>query len=350
MSVSPSRIDEDEDATLRWTSDHVNDVRINQGVGHVNGNGSRRVSPNNPGTYTYEGTFYGDNGQTITCSATLRVREVEQNIVFDALPVINDQPLSYVYLSDLPYTGLDLGPIGTALYWLMLIGWSLAIAYLVLGNVAPMALRRVGILSSDTFGHQVQEHYEAPVMHAPVAHAPVHAAPAPVAAPVRASAYDSFRQKAQEGTLTIDDIVKGLAQETDAPVFVPPVAAPIATAPVMTRETTPALPHDNVPAFIDALLNGQKDQVFGTLRDINRAGGNAETFLTHVTMALDDAFRNKLDGTAVHPEVAKVCENCAPNFLERVISSLSTAVDSSYTAGVTGVKLAVTRALAAVEG
>ncbi|MDB5189168.1 MAG: hypothetical protein JWL82_125, partial [Parcubacteria group bacterium] len=66
--------------------------------------------------------------------------------------------------------------------------------------------------------------------------------------------------------------------------------------------------------------------------------------------ALDDAYRAKMDGTAVHPEVARVCVDCAPNFLERLVSSLSTAVDSSYSAGVTGVKLAVTRALQVVEG
>jgi hypothetical protein len=34
------------------------------------------------------------------------------------------QPNAYVYLNQIPYTGLDLGPVGTVIYWLALILWS----------------------------------------------------------------------------------------------------------------------------------------------------------------------------------------------------------------------------------
>ena len=37
-------------------------------------------------------------------------------ITLSALPRISAQPLAFLYLSQIPYTGFDLGPIGTALY------------------------------------------------------------------------------------------------------------------------------------------------------------------------------------------------------------------------------------------
>lgn len=53
-------------------------------------------------------------------------------------PVAYNYPPSYQYaaapyvsLSAVPYTGLDLGPVGTTLYWSFLVLWSLAAAYLI---------------------------------------------------------------------------------------------------------------------------------------------------------------------------------------------------------------------------
>lgn len=359
LNVSPSTIYEGEDARLRWDSTNVNQVRINQGIGYVNDNGSRTVSPNDTGTFTYEGTFYGDNGNTITCSATLRVRAEQQHIVLDSLPLAGEQPLSYVYLANMPYTGLDLGPVGTAMYWLMLILWSLAVAYLVLFGAVPFALRRVGIGSE--FNHVVHEEAAAEAVHP--APTPVMHSVAPVAAPARTfSSYDGFKSLSESGALTVDDIVKGLSRESDDSHLLPQAKVPAATATPVPAEqgasqafatnagSVAADVHQDIPGFLAALVNGEKDTVFGIIRDITKAGGDAQAFITHAVMALDDAYRAKTDGTPVHPEVARVCENCAPNFLEKLITSLSTAVDSSYSAGVTGVKLAVTRALAIVNG
>jgi hypothetical protein len=106
----------------------------------------------------------------------------------------------------------------------------------------------------------------------------------------------------------------------------------------------------DVRDFIAALLNDDRTAVFMTIRKTVREGGDAEAFLSQVICALDDAYRAPLDGTAVHPEVAELTKGCAPAFLERLVASLTNAVDSSYSAGITGAKLAATRALAVVEG
>src|SRR3989344_1963748 len=44
---------------------------------------------------------------------------------------VSMQQQPYVTLSQIPYTGLDLGPIGTALYWSFLVLWTLFMAYLI---------------------------------------------------------------------------------------------------------------------------------------------------------------------------------------------------------------------------
>ncbi|MDB5195415.1 MAG: hypothetical protein JWO84_599 [Parcubacteria group bacterium] len=356
MNVSPSVIRQGDSATLTWDSNSVRDVTISPSVGSVGQSGNARIyPPNGSGTYTYQGVFYGFNGNSITCSATLRVETPQQNLVLDSLPVVGNQPLSYVYLADLPYTGLDLGPVGTAIYWLMLILWSLAVAYLVLWGMVPAGLRRFG-LAGATASY-------APASIAPAAHTPaapvMHSAPAAPAAARTHTSYEGFKALASEGALTIDDIVKGLAREADdSHLLAPPaVAAPIAVAAAQAAATVTQSPaallppaHQDVPAFLTALLAGEKEAVFGIVRDITKAGGDAQEFITHAIMALDDAYRAKTEGSTVHPEVARVCENCTPTFLEKLITSLSTALDSSYSAGTTGVKLAVTRALAAVNG
>jgi len=48
----------------------------------------------------------------------------------------------------------------------------------------------------------------------------------------------------------------------------------------------------------------------------------------------------------VHPEIKRITDSIATPVLEKLVTALSTAVDSSYSVGITGAKLALTRALA----
>jgi hypothetical protein len=140
-----------------------------------------------------------------------------------------------------------------------------------------------------------------------------------------------------------------------APVYdevMPPRKTAVAAAQtertVSAAEAAPLL--DNVPGFIAALLAGNRDQAFDTIRAHVRAGGESEELVTHTVCALDDAYRARLEGTECHPEVARLTADCAAPFLERLIASLTTAIDGSYSSGMTGVRLATARALAVVNG
>jgi hypothetical protein len=182
---------------------------------------------------------------------------------------------------------------------------------------------------------------------------------------------DGFKRFAAAGALTIDDIVKGLSRESgmqleaaaapsELPTEVPmqPEVAPMPEAPVATqREVAPAPVvvstlemSDDVLGFITALLNGERDQVFALIRRLNQAGHDVEGFMAHAICALDDAYRARIDGTPLHHEVKRATDHCATPFLERLVTALTTAVDGSYSMGVTGIKLAITRALAVANG
>ena len=377
LRASDESIEEGQEITLSWKTERATSISINQGIGEVTpvAEGSIRVSPNDDTTYV---ATVRRAAQTDTCQVSVNVDEDDDDdddddddggggggrrnprVVLGVETVQPEPPLSFVYLSEMPYTGLDLGPIGTAVYWLMLIGWSAAAAYLFIFNLMPFALRRVNAFGSDVHGVLNSDHGHEPAHDAHVAesstHHAAHEAPAPSFRGYTSN--EGFRSFAQAESLTIDDIVKGLSRETQhaaAPAYEAPVEPVIVPGTERIQEEAPAAApmmevHHDVPAFIEALLSGDRDQVFGMLRQVNRTGGDSETFVTHAVCALDDAYRSRLDGTPCHPEVLRATEGCATPFLERVIASLATAVDSSYSTGVTGAKLALTRALAVVNG
>lgn len=84
----------------------------------------------------------------------------------------------YVTLSAVPYTGLELGPIGTFLYWAFLVLWCLAAAYLVV--VKKVQNRVVASLNKFFFGSNT---------HAKVSHKTMSVA---VAAPASLDTTDEF--------------------------------------------------------------------------------------------------------------------------------------------------------------
>jgi hypothetical protein len=319
---------------------------------------------------------------------------------------------SMVYLSQIPYTGLDLGPVGTVLYWILLVLICAAAAYLSIFSFIPWIYKALNSWGDDvgdmlnpsggfamagasgagahgSSAHAQSNAHDVGAGYNP--HANVPASPYTAGAPSTAinpatmqhnqSAYSSakgFASFAQGNTLTIDDIVNGLARLPEvqdnhgeaathlengwqptpvAPAHSQPVAAFVAPAAPQShmeqpsrKEMATAQISTDVRDFCAALLSGNRDVVFGTLRQIVREGGDAEMFLTQVVCALDDAYRSRVDGTKVNPEIAQLTKNCATAFLERLTSALTNAVDSSYSPGITGSKLALTRALAVVEG
>lgn len=402
LTADDTSLSKGDSTKLNWTSTHADTVTIDQSIGSVTpvAGGSTTVSPSSDTTYTATAT--GPYG-TKTCSVTITVSTPGctsncgggggggHHGGSSSKPVVtlvgtSTAPLSYVYLSQIPYTGLDLGTFGTIVYWLGLILWSLALAYLALFKLFPYAVRRIS-----AFGMEVGRAVNGPVhdahadhgahghVPAPSAHAAYSApAPMPHVDPIvmphtdpiisdmpRAtgySAYDGFRSFAPATEpLSIDDIVKGLSREpyrAPAPAPMPMhEAAHVAEAPREERmvapapKPAPAAPRavdvdPVVPAFLGALLGGDREKAFGMLRETVKSGANAEDFLAQIACALDDAYRARTEGAPVNAEVKRMTDGIATPVLERLVTSLTTAVDSTYSVGITGAKLAVARALA----
>ncbi|MBL8173898.1 MAG: OmpA family protein [Bryobacterales bacterium] len=72
FTVDPSSIERGQSATLRWSSQNASSATIDNGIGSVQPNGSRQVSPSS--TTTYRLTVTGEGGEA-SQTVTLRVTE-----------------------------------------------------------------------------------------------------------------------------------------------------------------------------------------------------------------------------------------------------------------------------------
>jgi hypothetical protein len=275
---------------------------------------------------------------------------------------VSEQPLAYLYLSQIPYTGLDLGPVGTVLYWIALIAFALALTYLVLFHVAPFVNRRMR-----NFGVRVVAVLNSPeLMPASRQVAPIVAAAASATLPAERefpeapqgySSYDGFKSFAHNGALSVEDIVKSLSQKH----FVAPVEQAVNTEPVYenvepiyenVESIVPDAPVDvaEAPAdtrgFAIALIEGDRAAVFAGLRQYVRGGGAPEKLINVTVCFFDDVYRARVDGTSCDATLARMTARLSTPTLEKLVAALTTAIDSSYSSGVTGAKLALTRALA----
>src|SRR3989338_8362471 len=113
LTASPSYIQNGQASYLSWTSYGATSAWLSDGIGMVAPNGTLAVRPNQSMTYTLTVSGFGG---TRTCQAYVNVS--------GAAP--------YVALSQIPYTGFDLGTLGNTMYWLGLLSFAVAAAYLVL--------------------------------------------------------------------------------------------------------------------------------------------------------------------------------------------------------------------------
>ncbi|MCI0597731.1 hypothetical protein L0Y34_01520 [Candidatus Parcubacteria bacterium] len=120
LDVSDKRVDEGDEVTLEWEIDGDADyASINHGVGRVDEDGGEEDVEVDRDT-TFRLTVRDDDGDEDTCSVTVRVDEENDfsSVDFEGDPV-NNPPV--VYLSQLPYTGLeDMTPSMIA-FWAMLV-------------------------------------------------------------------------------------------------------------------------------------------------------------------------------------------------------------------------------------
>ena len=399
LSANPTSITSGGSSTLSWTSINAISFTIDNGIGAsipIDA-GSTTVTPNT--TTTYTGTATSVDGTAI-CTTMVTVDggvgggggsggsggggsggggSPLPNISLAMLPHVSTQPLAFLYLSQIPYTGIDLGPVGAALYWILLVAVSLALAYLVLSGAVPFVNRRVRdftaqvatILNAPASVPQNIVHRATPVepvRKVVTVNKPQHTSSVMGEAPEAPrgySSYDGFKSLEKPGgALSIDDIVKGLSKGYHAPhtsvrgpnvepiydmvepIYenVEPIAVPREPVMAHTMSNERGVPM-NGNSFASALVTGDRRAVFGALREQIREGIAPEKLVTRALCLLDDVYRARIDGTQCDPNIARVTARLDTLTLERLIAALTTAIDSSYTTSITGAKLALMRAL-----
>ena len=114
MSFNPTAVFPGGSSTLTWTSTNTTSGTIDNSVGTVAVNDSILITP--IGASTYTGTFIGPGG-SVSCSASISVSSSgcvtncgggnnppNVSLSRNGFPVVDPEP-SYVYLSQVPYTG-----------------------------------------------------------------------------------------------------------------------------------------------------------------------------------------------------------------------------------------------------
>lgn len=368
MSFTKSVIRSGETSELQWSTRRADTVEIDRGIGSVALTGTETVTETAVGTHEYVLTAKG-NGDTAICRATLTVSggsggctsncgggSTSPNVTIDFLKEPGLQPLAFVTLSQIPYTGLELGSVGTTIYWIILIIWSGAVAYLVLFKLLPYIGRKL-----KTVGSAVTEALDATeestidtTMHEEMEDIQM----------------DGFAPKANnDEALSVEDIVRGLSRmhQEQAPVeAATPVISVEEEEPVIYEEevveemarppveavapayAAPSVDGDDI-RLLNALMSGDRDTSFSMLRRTVRNGGRPELLLEKALVHLDTAYRARVDGIACSEDVRRICAQADTALLEEIINALATAVDTTYSQAQTGAKLALTRAHAVIE-
>lgn len=339
LRLSKSVIRAGETSELIWETKKADTVEIDRGIGEVARVGSREVSESGVGRYQYVLTARG-NGDVVSCRAELIVEGgsggTSPRITIDLLRPPGDQPFAFVTLSQIPYTGIELGPIGTVIYWVFLVVWSGAVAYITLFKLFPFLGRKMLALGGEV--QYIVDDVKEGTME------------------VMEAKHDDIQMEgfdphpSNEESLSIEDIVRGLSRKQEqAPVV---EEEEVFDTDVITEMSQPPVAEptsgDDV-RFLNALMHGDRDTTFGILRRSVRNGQRPEVVLEGVIVHLDSAYRARVEGAPCSDDVRRACAACDTGLLEEVIAALTSAIDTTYSHAGTGAKLALTRAHAIID-
>jgi len=204
LEISDSRIEAGEEIILTWETSRTSDVVITDDQGNVvvDSNellgdekddlldGEIRLNP----TRDTEYTLVAERGsRDRECSVEVEVDGDEVTVIEtrDQAPLV-----AGISLSEVPYTGFEAGPLMTFLFYAVLLGWSLFLAYVlvvprgtatVAATVATPAqeMKQAEAIRPDVFASVTAAPSVAPTAPAPT-NLPI-AAPAPASAPTMAA-------------------------------------------------------------------------------------------------------------------------------------------------------------------
>lgn len=226
-----------------------------------------------------------------------------------------EQPLAFVTLSQIPYTGYEAGPLGALLFWALLVLWSAFIAYQM--SVKHLHTRIYGVLAS-IFSPAVSLE-QVYVQNEEDIKKPVHiSAPPPPHVPAEVGHEDVLRRHEEYAR------------------------TPVAMTNVSDYVSA-------IPLFIGWVVEGKSEQAFNFLRSLRMTEKSALDFMEKTVCELDDAYRCRLDKTArANEHTTNVISRLSNKEVEALVDALASGVDRSYGSEYTSAKIALVRALTAV--
>lgn len=417
LSISANEITTGGSVKISWTSSNATTGSIDNNVGNVTpvaGGTTDDLFP--PSSTTYVGTF-GNGTATTTCSVGITVRPGSRGcqgscgggldqatVTLTGQP--GDQPLAFVSLAQVPYTGFAAGPMLTFIFWLAVALWSAGITYVVVGKgslrllishlafagAQPMRRHEEVVredepegMSLSTLAMPMPSAAVMPMPAATIAHAP---APAQVAAPAedgipaltdviesrahaagvllspeavqmaatlsddRAEALRAFGDILNEAVRTVpredgwillsSDRFKDLAGQHRSGGT---NDVETAVTPVTSPAVNDAMAESVTTRLAAAIVTGDRDGAFAIIRGCEKEGVHATSLMTGVAAALDRLYRARTGGTAPTDMVlADKASALSDEALHAVLEVMAHALDSAYESPYTGVKLAVAQA------
>ena len=254
-----------------------------------------------------------------------------------------EQPLAFVTLSQIPYTGFDAGPVATALFWMLLVAWSALVAWLIVVKRVPQNLiEKYAGISSHAEPRIIHEEKVEPMAHVSNIMPSALAMPMPHMGHTEREVPVS-RFASQKITTPVS--TKAHVAEVVTPAPVAPKAESIYTeTPVALGETSDYV--SAVPLFIGWIAKGESEKAFDFLRNLRLTQKSAQDFMEKTVCELDAAYRCRIDSTGVANEhTTAAVAHMTTGQIEKLIEALASAVDRSYGSDFTSAKIALVRAL-----
>lgn len=141
LNAEPASVSAGDNSLLSWTTTDADSVSIEPGLGSVDLDGNFNVDPENTTTYTLTASN-SETEEEVTCETTVTTggrgggggggggSSIRPNVTLTS-EVVPGEVLSFVTLSQVPYTGFPTGPLGMTLFWVFLIIWSGILSYFI---------------------------------------------------------------------------------------------------------------------------------------------------------------------------------------------------------------------------
>lgn len=236
-----------------------------------------------------------------------------------------EQPLAFVTLAQIPYTGYETTALGAALFWMMLVGFAAITAYLIVVKRLPSRFVEHYLTHNERIAlPHIDARDESNDAHAPAMTHVSHVAPSPM--------------KVMRSILT-----------TERPAYTAPTLSSVVRTPVAVAAARASEASDYVsmiPTFIGWIAKGESEKAFDFLRNLRLTQKSAQDFMEKTVCELDEAYRCRLETAAPANEYTTAAIASLSNSeVEQLIEALASAVDRSYGSEYTSAKIALVKAL-----